>query len=150
MRTLFESLIGSNFIQPLLGWLAVLSLFTFVLSLVLIPWVVGMLPQDCFLKLDKNDPPTNLPSIGSVIVTILSNSLGILLLLAGIFMLFLPGQGLLTILLGTLLISFPGKKRLVKTLVHQPKIQHSMDWLRKKRSKPAFLWPKQKSTCEDN
>lgn len=150
MSVLFDSLVDSNFLQPLLWWLAVLSLFTFVLSLVLIPWVVGRLPQDCFLKLDNNDRPANLPSIGSVIMTIFRNSLGTLLLLAGIVMLFLPGQGLLTILLGTLLISFPGKKGLVKTLVAQQKIQHSMDWLRKKRGKPAFLWPKQQSSYDDN
>ena len=149
MKTLLESLVGSNFLQPLLGWLAVLSLFTFVLSLVIIPWVVGKLPQDCFLKLDQNDKPTNLPSIGSVIITILSNSLGLLLVLAGIAMLFLPGQGLLTILLGTLLISFPGKKKLIGTLIHQPRIQRSMDWLREKRGKSPFLWPKAQSTCKD-
>ena len=150
MSTFLNSLVDSNFLQPLLWWLAVLSLFTFVLSLVLIPWVVGRLPQDCFLKLHHNDSPTNLPSIGSVVMAIFRNGLGMILLLAGIGMLFLPGQGLLTILLGTLLISFPGKKRLVQSLVHQPKIQHSMNWLRKKRGKPPFLWPKPKHNCEEN
>lgn len=150
MRPSAEVLVGYKYLQPLLWWLAVLSLFTFVLSLVLIPWVVGRLPQDCFLKLHHNDRPTIPPSIGSVIMVIFRNGLGLLLLLAGTAMLFLPGQGLLTILLGALLISFPGKQKLVHSLVYQPKIQHSMDWLRKKRGKPPFLWPKLKCTCDDN
>ena len=67
--------------------------------------------------------------------------LGLILILAGIIMLFLPGQGILTILLGVLLISFPGKHKLVQAIVFQPKIQRSLDWLRKKRKKTPFIWP---------
>ncbi len=130
-----------SLLQPLLGWLAVLSLFTFILSLVLIPWVVGRLAQDCFLRLYHNDRSAPPPSLASVMMAILRNVLGLLLVLAGIAMLFLPGQGLLTILIGALLLSFPGKHKLINGLVHQPKIQHSLDWIRKKRGKEAFLWP---------
>ncbi len=130
-----------NYVQPLLGWLALLSLLTFVLSLVLIPLVIGRLHQDCFLKLHHNNWPATPSSIGSVILLILRNLLGLLLFIAGITMLFLPGQGLLTILLGALLISFPGKRKIIYTLVCQPKIQKSLDWIRKKRKKPPFQWP---------
>ncbi len=144
MRSPQELLVGFEFWQHLLGWLAVVSLFTFILSLVLIPWIVGRLPQDCFLKLAQNDCPNSAPSIRSVIMITFRNALGLILLSAGIAMLFLPGQGVLTILLGVLLISFPGKHKLVHLLVNQQKIQHSLDWLRKKRNKPPFLWPKPK------
>ena len=135
------SLVYFNYLQPFIGWLAVLSLFTFILSLVLIPWVVGKLKEDCFLKLYRNDKSITQPSLASVIMLIIRNALGLFLFFAGIAMLFLPGQGLLTILLGTLLLSFPGKHKLVNNLVCQPKIQHSLDWLRKKRGKSSFLWP---------
>jgi hypothetical protein len=144
-----NSFFSSDFLQPLLGWLAILSLLTFILSLILIPWVVGRLQRDCFLSLHSNNPAPSPLSIGSIIMAICRNVLGLFLLLAGIIMLFLPGQGLLTILLGTLLISFPGKKKLIGTLIHQPKIQRSMDWLREKRGKSPFLWPKAQSTCKD-
>ena len=150
MRTLTESFVNSDVLQPLLGWLAMLSVLTFFLSLILIPWVVGKLRQDCFLTLQQKEKHTSPHFIGAIILAILRNILGMILLFAGIIMLFLPGQGLLTILLGTLLISFPGKKRLINSLVHQPKIQHSMDWLRKKRGKPPFLWPKPKPICQNN
>ncbi len=145
-----ELFVGLEFWQPLLGWLTVLSLLTFILSLVLIPWVVGKLPQDCFLKLDRSDRTSVPLSIRSTIMAIFRNGLGLILLLAGIVMLFLPGQGLLTILLGLLLISFPGKHKLVHFLVNQQKIQRSLDWLRKKRNKPSFLWPKPQYTHKDN
>lgn len=130
-----------NFLQPLAGGLAVLSLGTFILSLLLIPWVVGRLAQDCFLKLYQNDKITTQPTLASVIMLMLRNGLGLLLVLAGTAMIFLPGQGLLTVLLGVLLLSFPGKHRLITRLVRQPKIQHSLDWIRKKRGKAPFLWP---------
>jgi hypothetical protein len=141
MRTFTESLVNSDVLQPLLGWLAMLSVLTFFLSLILIPWGVGKLRQDCFLTLQQKERHTTPHSIGSIVLAIFRNVLGMILLFAGIIMLFLPGQGLLTILLGSLLISFPGKKRLINHFVHLPKIQHSMDWLRKKRGKPPFLWP---------
>ncbi|MGB3221261.1 MAG: PGPGW domain-containing protein [Desulforhopalus sp.] len=136
-----ESLAGSEFLGPLLGWLALISLLTFVLSLILIPLVVGKLSQNCFLKLYDRKSSGASPSIGSLLLLFVRNIFGMFLLFAGILMLFLPGQGLLTILLGGLLISFPGKRKLLLALVCKPKIQHSLDWLRKKMGKPPFLWP---------
>ncbi|MCP4337900.1 MAG: hypothetical protein GY799_03215, partial [Desulfobulbaceae bacterium] len=93
-----ESLVNSDVLQPLLGWLAMLSVLTFFLSLILIPWVVGKLRQDCFLTLQQKERHTTPHSIGAIILAILRNVLGVTLLFAGIIMLFLPGQGLLTIL----------------------------------------------------
>ncbi len=138
-----------RYLEPMLGWLALLSLVTFVLSLVLIPLVIGRLHRDCFLKLYHNNWPATPSSIGSVTLLILRNLLGLLLFLAGIIMLFLPGQGLLTILLGALLISFPGKRKIIYTLVCRPRIQQSMDWIRKKRKKPPFQWPQSSCTGDD-
>lgn len=136
-----ETLFYQTFLQPLLGWLALVSLITFALSLVLIPLVVGRLAEDCFIKLYHDDYSPATPSFAAIIWLIMRNILGLLLVLAGLIMLFLPGQGLLTILLGTLLVSFPGKRRLLNSLVVQPKLQHSMDWLRKKRGTTPFIWP---------
>jgi len=150
MNSLQDFLSRFEFWRPLLGSLAVISLFTFILSLALIPWIVGKLPQDCFLTLNRKQRSQKFPSIGHVLWIILRNTFGIILVFAGVIMLFLPGQGLLTILLGALLISFPGKLKLIGSLVRLPKIQHGMDWLRKKRGKPPFTWPKdQESAAKD-
>ena len=50
-------------------------------------------------------------------VLILKNALGAVLVLGGVIMLFMPGQGLLTIFLGIVLMDFPGKFRLERYLI---------------------------------
>lgn len=131
----------SPFLQNVLSWLAGLSLITFVLSLLLIPYFVGLLSPDCFLQLGS--PARIRPALtaGSLFFLIARNVLGLFLLAAGITMLFLPGQGLLTILLGILLLSLPGKYRLVSRLIRSPGVRNSLDWLRRMRRKPPFIWP---------
>ncbi|EKD39334.1 MAG: hypothetical protein ACD_75C00439G0012 [uncultured bacterium] len=133
--------IHSPFLQNVLGWLAGLSFITFVLSLLLIPYFVGLLAPDCFLKLSTAARIRPALTAGSLCFLIIRNVLGLFLLAAGISMLFLPGQGLLTILLGILLLSLPGKHRLVSRLLRSPGVRHSLDWLRKMRRKPPFIWP---------
>lgn len=60
--------------------------------------------------------------------------LGLLLSLPGI-----PGQGLLTILIGVMLLSFPGKRRLERRLVSRPRILAAINALRARFGKPALL-----------
>jgi len=108
------------------------------------------LPEDCFLRLHAKERGRSIYSLSGVTLFLVRNLLGLLLLLAGIAMLFLPGQGLLTILMGVLLISFPGKDKLVDNLVCRPKIQQSMDWFRKKRGKPPFIWPQKENNIQSN
>lgn len=137
----------SQLLQSLLSWLAGLSFITFVLSLLFIPYFIGLLAPDCFLKgstTKKIRPPL---TVGSLLLLIARNILGLLLTIAGIAMLFLPGQGLLTILLGILLLSFPGKYRLFARLVRHSSVRRSLNWLRKKRQKPPFIWP---GSADDN
>jgi hypothetical protein len=66
---------------------------------------------------------------------------GWFLVTAGVAMLFLPGQGLITLLIGLTIISFPGKHRLFRHLIRKPKLQKALNWIRAKRDKPLFLWP---------
>ncbi len=55
-------------------------------------------------------------------------------------MLFLPGQGLLTMLLGILFIDFPGKHRLEQKLIQHPKILRTINTFREKAGKPPFTF----------
>lgn len=128
-------------LQSLLAWLAGLSLATFLLSLLLIPFVVGRLKADCFLHLNKTGKNTIPLSLPGLLLLIARNLLGIILFSSGVAMLFLPGQGLLTMLLGILLLSFPGKQRLLTYLVTFPEIRRGLNWLRKKNGKQPFMWP---------
>ena len=64
---------------------------------------------------------------------ITKNLLAIVLLVAGVAMLVLPGQGLLTILVGFLLLEAPGKYRIEKWLVRRRVIAGPINWLRKRK-----------------
>ena len=56
-------------------------------------------------------------------------------------MLFLPGQGLLTMLMGIVLMDFPGKFRLERHLVSRPPVFAAINWIRTQRSAPPLEPP---------
>ncbi len=72
---------------------------------------------------------------------IIKNILGLILLGAGILMLFLPGQGLLTIVLALSLLDFPGKRGLELRLIRQPRVYKAINWLRRKYKRPPLIIP---------
>ena len=53
-------------------------------------------------------------------------------------MLVLPGQGLLTIVTGLLLVNYPGKYKLEQKLVSIPSIYKALNWIRFKANKPPL------------
>jgi hypothetical protein len=137
----FSQLLEGELLEELLAGLAALSFATFVISLLLIPWLIGKLPKECFLRLAyRQEKPWQASPIG-LLRFVLRNILGFLLLVAGFLMLFLPGQGLLTLLIGLFLLSFPGKRRLLLFAVRGEKTREALDWLRRKVGKPPFQWP---------
>jgi len=138
---MLETIFTEHTLQALFTWLAGLSLGAFLLSLLLIPFIVRKLPSDCFVLLCTINHNRSKHTAGSVIVLILQNIVGVFLFITGLAMLFLPGQGILTMLLGILLLSFPGKHRLIAYLIRSPGIRQGLDWLRAKNSKQPFIWP---------
>ncbi|HXD33405.1 MAG TPA: hypothetical protein VN643_19945 [Pyrinomonadaceae bacterium] len=69
------------------------------------------------------------------------NVLGVILVLLGIVMSIpgIPGQGVLTILLGIMLLDLPGKRRLEQKILGQPKVLEKINRLRHKFSKPPIM-----------
>ena len=69
------------------------------------------------------------------------NALGIVLVLLGILMSIpgVPGQGILTILLGTMLIDLPQKRRLERKILSRPKVLEKINRLRHKFSKAPLV-----------
>ncbi len=53
-------------------------------------------------------------------------------------MLFIPGQGLLTMFMGIILIDYPKKYAVEKRLVSTPAVLKGINWLRKKAGKSAL------------
>ncbi len=122
---------------PFLSFLAIASLITFLLSLLLIPAVIAHMSQDYFLVIVRRHQQTK----PHIVIFLIKNTLGTLLLIAGIAMLFLPGQGLLTIILGLILLSFPGKQKLLLSLLTRPALRNSLNWIRRKAGRSEFRWP---------
>ncbi|HKO91213.1 MAG TPA: hypothetical protein VJU61_08675, partial [Polyangiaceae bacterium] len=70
---------------------------------------------------------------------VLRNLLALLVLLIGVLLLVLPGQGLLTILAGCLLLDAPGKRRLELRLMQNPRVLAALNRLRRRRGRPPLL-----------
>lgn len=100
----------------------------FLASLALIPIILIRLPSDYFTR--QSSSRVREHPVWFLIRVILQNLLGVVLLLAGILMLVLPGQGLLTILVGICLIHFPRKRQLVQSLIRMRRIHRSINWIR--------------------
>ncbi len=135
-----NQMIDSQFFQTIVEWLALTSLATFLLSLLLIPLIISNLSVHCFLNIGRKTGKNNFIA-WRLALLLLRNIGGIILLLAGIAMLFLPGQGILTILISLLLLSFPGKQKTLNYIIHKPAVQRSFDWIRKKSGTHPFIWP---------
>ena len=64
----------------------------------------------------------------------IKNLLGAVLTVAGLLMLFLLGQGLVMLLVGLMIMNYPGKFALERRLIQCPHILPTVNWLRKIRS----------------
>lgn len=125
----------------MLQLLALLSLAMFFGSLVAVPWLIGCLPADYFLTHWKQvDERRRQHPLAQVLVPLLRNLLGAVLLLAGVAMLVLPGQGLLTMVIGLCVMDFPGKRKALGWMVEKRVTQQGLNWIRQKRGKEAFVF----------
>jgi hypothetical protein len=69
---------------------------------------------------------------------VLKNLLGATLLVAGLVMLVMPGQGILAILIGLSLLDFPGKRELERRLVARPRVIRFLNLVRRQAGQPQF------------
>jgi hypothetical protein len=130
-----------------LACLTGISVLTFFGSLVAIPWLVIRIPADYFehrRHLLADRLATRHPLV-RVAALILKNSLGVALILAGVAMLVLPGQGILTILIGLIVMDFPGKFALEQWVARRRSVLNAMNWLRMKANHPPIKPPPARS-----
>lgn len=132
MSTLFDA-IKSFLIQyeGLLQWIAYGSALLAIISLVLLPIYINRLPED-FFRDERYHTAISLfhhPFI---------NTLGLLLVIVGILMLILPGQGVIAMVAGIMVMRFPGKLALIRKIVHYPTVLNSLNWIRRRGNKQPF------------
>jgi hypothetical protein len=122
-----------------LAALSALSIVLFIASLLGIPWLIARLPVDYFSE--RPDRPSLLrmedPRI-VLLLKILKNALGALLLFAGLAMLVLPGQGIITLLVAVVLLDLPGKRRVLARIARKPRIAHALNAVRERAGEPPL------------
>jgi hypothetical protein len=112
--------------------LAVASVVMFVGSIVAVPLFIVRVPDDYFVR---PRPPR------SLLRRALTTIVGLTLVTIGIAMLVLPGQGILTILVGLGILELPFKDRVIARLLGNPKVASAVDKLRHRAGKGSLLIP---------
>ena len=118
-------------------WLGSISFLVFIFSLISIKWLVALIPSDYFIEDKRNKYQSSYP-LTWLISIIIKNVVGYILIIGGILMLVLPGQGLFTIIIGLMLSNYPGKYFIERKFIAIPSVLKTINWLRKKSNKPPL------------
>ncbi len=122
-----------------LAGIAAFSVGTFVLSIVGVPLYLRRLPADYFSRREREGLGMSAShSFGWMARSVLRNALGAVLVVSGLAMFLLPGQGLLTIFVGVMLMDFPGKRRLQRRILSVRPILRAVNALRVRSGQPPF------------
>ena len=125
-----------------LGMLAGFSVIMFFAGILSLPLLVSFIPTDYFRYAEPyRVRHTFKHPVIRLSIIIAKNILGWLLIITGAILLILPGQGLITLIAGLILINFPGKRKVERKLVSNPRLLHVINWLRSKHNKQPLLAP---------
>ena len=130
---------GLTWGQVLFGVL--FSVVTFVVSIAVVTVVLVKLPANYFHSSHERDFLVERHPVLRAVGIFAKNLLGLLLVGLGIVMSLpgVPGQGVLTILLGIMLLDFPGKRGLETRIVSRPRVNAAVNALRARFDKPPLL-----------
>lgn len=128
--------------QRIIWWTTGMSLLAVVATVVGVPWVISRLPSDYFNRERRASWRRSARApLAALLVGVAKNLLGGILVVAGTIMLVTPGQGLLTLFIGLLLMNFPGKYRLERWLVGRNGVLRALNWMRQRHGRPALEAP---------
>lgn len=135
-----------HYVSALLAWLGIhprflayaapISVLVMVATLLVTPWLVARIPEDYFVR--RRHVGLHTPHLA---IRVLKNLLGVVLMLAGIAMLALPGPGIITMLGALALLEIPGKRALERWLVSRPGVRTVIARLRKRAGRPPLQMP---------
>ena len=107
-------------------------------AIIATPICLVRLPRDYFSNHEKYERTAK----GGTTRKLAKNFAGIFLILSGLAMLLLPGQGLITVLLGVMITDIPGKQRLIAWTFSRKGVLKGVNWLRRKLHKPPMSEPR--------
>ncbi len=130
---------GLTWGQVLFGVL--FSVVTFVLSIAVVTVVLVKLPANYFHSSHAREFLVSRHPVLRALGIFVKNLLGLVLVGFGVVMSLpgVPGQGVLTILLGIMLLDFPGKRALEIRIVGRPRVRAAVDALRARFDKPPLM-----------
>lgn len=108
------------------------SVVMFVGTMVAVPVFLVEIRDDYFVRERKKHP---------LALKVLRTAVGLALVALGIAMIVLPGQGLLTILVGLSILDLPIKDRVITRILCNPKVHGAIDRLRRKAGKASLQVP---------
>jgi hypothetical protein len=97
-------------------------------------WAVKRLPEDYLVR----DEPLPSQTAGARFRRIAKNVVGFGLLIVGLLLLVLPGQGVLTLIAAVSLLDFPGKRALERRMMSRPRVLHAINRFREKVGRPPL------------
>jgi len=106
-------------------------------------WYLLRLPDDYFVSTKRPLPLAGHPAPVRVAARIGRNLAGLALVILGVVLSLpgVPGQGILTILLGIILLDFPGKRRVERGIVRRGFVHRAINRLRSRFGRPPILVP---------
>ncbi|WP_394827100.1 PGPGW domain-containing protein [Pendulispora albinea] len=118
--------------QKLAVLLGAASVIMVVVGMIGVKLFVVRVPADYFVA-----PPPRRSPLARVVRTVL----GVILVLAGVVMLVLPGQGVLTIVVGLLVLELPIQHKVAGWLVARPAVARVIETWRRRAGRPPLQMP---------
>jgi hypothetical protein len=118
-----------------------LFLFSLSISFLAIGVVMVKIPANYFSPHYESDFLPDSPWLVRWGAVILKNLLGLFLILLGIVLSLpgVPGQGILTILLGLIMLDIPGKRPLEARIIQRPSVLAAVNNFRERYGKPPLI-----------
>jgi hypothetical protein len=135
LRELAHRLQGGSWWVGVLIWLGM-----FAASIGLVTFVVIRWPKDHFKPSDGGGFWRHRHPVIRALGLAAKNLIGLVLLVLGLLMSLpgIPGQGILTMLIGLTLVDFPGKRSLERKIVARPSVCKGINALRARFGRPAL------------
>ena len=117
--------------------LGILSAASFIGSVLFCTLVIMYLPSDYFLL--KRQAHRIKQPILRLVLKVLKNLIAAILIVVGLIQIPLPGQGVLTILIGIVISDIPGKRRLERRIIRLPSVLSTVNSIRSRFRRPLLL-----------
>lgn len=118
-------------------WLFFFSIAMFIVSIFGLRYFIIRIPPDYFFLSRKETWTIKKHPLLAFIVLFIKNVIGLFFVVVGLIMSIpgVAGQGVLTILIGLMLMNFPGKRKLELKIIKQPLILNTLNNIRMKAGK---------------